>query len=815
MAEADATNTIKSIDEIETSPDGVARRWLAELDLAGENEDEWRKDVQKCWELYQSKKAADNSFNIFWSNVETLRPAIYNSTPRPDVRRRFRDADPVGKVASKVLERALAYSIDDYDFDSEMKAVVLDTEVTGRGVARVKYDPTIVETASEENSSEYEDGEEAEPSDGEVTDETADCEHVQWDDFRHGPAKVWAKVPWVAFRHQFHYEDLVRYFTKKVADACVMTEQSSEAAKGFGEDLRTLLLVCEVWEIWDKDSRRVLFISDGFKNGPLKEVDDPLRLLNFFPLPCPVYAIEDTTTLVPGIPYRKYEQQAKELNRITYRINRIVDALKVRGAYSASLAELPQILEAEDQDFIPIQNESAINSMGGLDKAIWIMPIEKLVTVLKELLGARAACIQTIYEITGMGDVMRGVSNPHETAHAQDLKSQWGSLRLQRVQRDVQKFVRDVLRLKSEIMAEHFAPEKLAMMTGVQLPTEDDKKQVQAAMQEMQEQAQQAQQGGQPPQPPDPEQMQQAQEILKLPTWDDVMKLLKSDEMRQYRIDIETDSTIAETIQQDAEGMQQAVTALSALATAFAPAIQMGFLSVDVFKSLATRIARTMKMGEAVEDAIDAIQQPPPQAAAAPEDHSVQVAQIKEEGAAKRNTENNQTKQQLADAKKQTDEQKNQIEVMQQQFEERDNERQRQHEVMLEKIKAQNEAMIAQMEAKFDAAIKMQLGQMQQQTQMAGIASTERQTGQKIDSQETLGAAQMESAERQNTQKVQSSNVQAAAKIESTDRQTAAKIESSDAQTKTKVQSAEKTNSDNNKSAERQAAAKAKSQPKK
>ena len=121
MAEADASNNFKTVDEIESSPDGIVRRWLSEIELADEAEKEWREDAKKCWELYQSKKSEANTFNIFWSNVETKRPAIYNSTPRPDVRRRFRDPDPVGKVASNVLERALAFSIDDYDFDGLMR----------------------------------------------------------------------------------------------------------------------------------------------------------------------------------------------------------------------------------------------------------------------------------------------------------------------------------------------------------------------------------------------------------------------------------------------------------------------------------------------------------------------------------------------------------------------------------------------------------------------------------------------------------------------------------------------------------------------
>ena len=35
-------------------------------------------------------------FNILWSNVQTLRPAVYAKLPKADISRRFGDNDPVG-----------------------------------------------------------------------------------------------------------------------------------------------------------------------------------------------------------------------------------------------------------------------------------------------------------------------------------------------------------------------------------------------------------------------------------------------------------------------------------------------------------------------------------------------------------------------------------------------------------------------------------------------------------------------------------------------------------------------------------------------
>lgn len=623
MADNQTGTALKSTKEIEDSPAGVVRRWVAELDLASTTEEKWRKQADSAWDLYRSKDPRGHSFNILWSNTETMRPALYNSQPRPDVRRRFRDADPVGKVASSVLERSLTYSIDAYDFDQEIKLLILDSLLCGRGVSRVKYVPKI--------------------QDEEVTGEKAVCEQVQWKDFRNGPGKTWNEVRWIAFRHDFTYDECLKQFDKDIADALKYTERGKFSNDDkYNEDVKSLIKTTEVWEFWDKDSRKTHFISPSYDVKPCKTIEDSLKLEDFFPMPRPLYAIEDSESLIPQIPYEKYQNQAEELNDISFRLRKVVKALKVRGAYAAHLSEVAKIIDADDAEMIPVENSSLLAEIGGFEKAIYIMPIDKLVQVFEGLLNARSSVVQTIYEITGLGDIMRGVSNPHETLGAQQLKSQWGSLRLQRSQREVQRYIRDVLRLKAEVMAEHFDVKTFMSMTGVMLPTEEHKQQAAQIIQASQQpppQAPPAQPGEPPtpaPAPPQipPDTLDAAESALRLPTWDDVMGLLKSEYMRMYRIDIETDSTVQETLTKDVQGFSESITGIVQLFTGMGPAIQEGILSVEVVKQLALSAARLSRMGQAVEDALEQIKQPPPKPAEqAPPDFTLQIAQIKAQNA--------------------------------------------------------------------------------------------------------------------------------------------------------------------------------------
>lgn len=619
----------------DASPRGIVRKWKNEITLAERRFQTWWKEADQVYDIYEAESQTQNSYNVLWSNTEVLRPALYNSTPAPDVRRRFRDEDVLGKTVSKVLQRALDYTVDDYeaeDFDDEMKAVVLDTLITGRGKARVKYVPVFVPMPlpAPDQPAEIQPGLESAPPPQPspaappeavaaqaapaemVADESAKCEHVYYKDYLHGPGKKWSQVPWEAYRHCLDRDELVQMFGPDIGGR-VPLDEAKKDEKTEDKDLNDQNRTAEVWEIWDKRSRRAIFINKGFEDGPLLDVEDPLQLAGFFPGPKPLYAIETTRTLIPIPPYRLYKQQAKELNRITTRINVITEHLKVRGAYAAGITEIGNILKLGDGEMAPIVNVTQLAAAGGLDKALWMMPIEALAAALQQLYLAREQIKQVIAELTGLSDIIRGSTDPNETKGAQQLKSQWGTLRLQRLQREVQRFARDLIRLLGEIISQQFSPEKLAAITQVELPTPEQKMQAQMAVQQAELAAQQAQAlppqvdpaTGQPMPPPGPP--PEAIAVLEQPTWDDVMGVLKSDELRGYKVDIETDSTVAETIDRDMAGLSEVLQALGQFLQIIGPMVQQGFIPIDAAKEIALTICRRARMGMAVEDQIQSI----------------------------------------------------------------------------------------------------------------------------------------------------------------------------------------------------------------
>jgi hypothetical protein len=465
---------------------------------------------------------------------------------------------------------------------------------------------------------------EGEGDQAQVVWESVECEQIDWKDFRMGPGRRWSEKPWVAFRYRLTRDQFDKAFptmkSKDIRPDWIAEGKDKADERKVSDTFKRFT----VWKIWDKETRQVHFLSPAYKESLLKSEPDPLKLQNFFPCPRPYYDIEDPNNTIPLVPFNMYRDQADELDRLTKRINGIIAVLRWRGVRSADITEFMDLSNAKDGELVASQNLNQIIKDGGIEKAVWLMPIDKAVVVLRELYVAREQIKQTIFEITGVADIMRGQTDPNETLGAQQIKAQWGSIRLQHRQAEVQRVARDLIRLKAEIIAEHFSPQTLSIMTGIKLPTQEEKQAAQQQMQILQQPPQQ----GQPPAPP--EMMQGLEELLKQPTWDEVMAVIKSDGPRGYRIDIETDSTIQADVLRQQQSMTQFVQGSGQYFQAVAPAIQAGAMPMETAVKIYSSFARVFKLGRQVEDALDQLGQQaaqPQQPKPSPEEMALQAKQ--------------------------------------------------------------------------------------------------------------------------------------------------------------------------------------------
>lgn len=614
--------------------------WFKEVEASRKRERHFRNQGRKLVKMYEAEEETSDSYNILWANTETLTPALYSATPTPQVERRYKDADPMGGAASQVTNRLLVYLLDPGDrayapFDSLIASAVVEALVPGRGTTRFKYD-FEAETVS--------DGDDAASSSQRVKEEIACGEHVSWDKFLHSYAKTWNQVWWVAFEHELNKEEIKAQFADNPAAVAELlkaigTRSTSSDAGEEGKNQEETCDTVPVLEVWDKRDNTVCFISEDYREDYLKApAPDTLKLTGFFPCPEPLCFARKISGMVPVAPYNFYAAQAKELNKISVRITKIIEALKVRGFYDGQVLELKALLTSEDNTLMGVKNSSILAQGGALEKAIWLFPVEKLILVLQQLYAQRQQIKQVIYELTGVADIMRGSSQASETLGAQKLKNQWGTLRMKTPQRQVQRYVKDCLRIMAEIGVDKFSQETIAKMTGLPFVTKAEKMQAQAQLQQaqqmMQMQSGQPPQPGQPPAGPPPQLQQllaQAQKTLSTPAWEDVLAILKDDMLRSYKIDIETNSTVDLEATEDKQAITDILQAISQFMLGIGPLVQDGSMPFDAAKEMLLAIIRRFRFGPQLEEALGKMQAPPPKTdpvAAA----KAQAEQIKQQG---------------------------------------------------------------------------------------------------------------------------------------------------------------------------------------
>ena len=624
----DAAETPKPYDGVALKKEGG--QWMERIRAAEKREEDWRKDAAEAEKAFANdikESGCLYDFNILHSNVETIVPAIYNSTPIPDVRRRFIEAigeppqDPTPQILQQaaqqmglspeqaqqamqspqgqqmaqqamqsqqarmmlakyqqelqahqakaqrdedakafgdMIEQAITVQIDDNRLDIEIEREAQDSFLSGRGIVRVKFDASFEGDV--------------------VSNEHFEFEAVSWRDFRMGPAKRWDKVPWEAFRHTASRETL----EAKVIDPEIEASQRGVAdipTTGPENDEDDI----PYWEIWCKETRKVYFIREH-DGHILKIVDDPLGLKGFFPNPAPVQPITLTGKMTPVCPFTIYRKLADELDTITKRINKIMEGLKVRGIIAGDASALVALAEAGDNEIRVETNLEGLAQTGGLEKAIMWWPVEQAVKVLKELYAQREIVKASIYEITGISDIVRGASQPSETATAQQIKTQWGALRIQKMQRMIERQVRDLFGMMAELIASKFSPDTLYQMTGIEVTPG-------------------------------------MQEFMQQPT------------LTGYRIDVESDSTVRADLTRQKQDMSDFITGSANFFKTMAPLMadspEAAGPIIDIYASMAS----VFKLGRQAEDALEKLGDIAKQAASKPRPNpEAEAARMEQEG---------------------------------------------------------------------------------------------------------------------------------------------------------------------------------------
>ena len=624
MSAANGGTILSERDAIEGGQT-LAKLWIEKIKLQIEENKDWSDDATMAIAVYEASRTLEGrayrkpTFNIFHSNIETLVPAVYNSTPVPDVRRRFGDKDAGARLSATICERALVSSLDGYDFDGAMKDAVRSACVTGQGQARVRYLP-IHGPSFDVDGQQYD----------ALVHEEVQAEPIRWNRYVQGPAQTWEQVPWIALLHDLTQDECARLmepdgsdpeYQQKFADAKDRLLQlpfgsSGGTSEADRDRAKGVLQTIPVWEVWDKTSKSVLFVTEHDPYFPLTVKTDPLGLANFFPVPKPIQIIRRVSSMRPVCPHNVYADLIEEIEDVTRRIRSIIKDMRIRALSDPKLGrDLELLKDAGDGEVINANSTELFLNGQQLKNLIAWWPVEQDVAVLQQLMAHRESIKQIIYEVTGISDILRGATNPNETLGAQQIKATWGSQRVQELQQEIARFARDLLRLKAEVIFGKFQDETIRNMTL--LPEEPDQEEIQKQIAAQVQQTQQA--GG------DPGQMDQQQSMMLQAALEQAQQQAEDQfgkalafmrsQLRFFKVDVETDSTVRADLARDQQRMNEFLQGTATFGQAMAQIAQvLPALVPGMTKIYTAMVRRTMRLGKSIEDVLDNLEEAAEQA---------------------------------------------------------------------------------------------------------------------------------------------------------------------------------------------------------
>jgi hypothetical protein len=198
---------------------------------------------------------------------------------------------------------------------------------------------------------------------------------------------------------------------------------------------------------------------------------------------------------------------------------------------------------------------------------------------------------------------MRGTTNARETLGAQELKSQYSSVRLQYVQGEVSNFVREALIIKSQIITKHCQPETIKKWSNI-----DSTPDAQYA--------------------------------------DAAIQLLQSSEISEYKIDINEEGLALPDYNQEKQVRIDFLTTIGQFLSQAAPITAAIPESLPYLVQMIRWVAAGMRGSDEIQGVLDQaidmlnknpqLGKPQPQQQKPPDTTSIPVAQIKEQGATQR-----------------------------------------------------------------------------------------------------------------------------------------------------------------------------------
>ena len=366
----------------------------------------------------------------------------------------------------------------------------------------------------------------------------------------------WEQCERIAFEIHFSEPQF-----KQVFGVAAYTKLSLGQSTDDSQPKRQTIKVFEYWDKYEKQCYWLPETGDEFltPKGYLVPGDDAdeyteneygsglYNLEKIFPCPKPLIINAPTDEFWPIPEYYQVVEILEDIHMIFSRMVTATRAYRSRLLYDSSIDGLQSALnEASEADAIGITNLGMALSSGGGDLKNFAQYIntEGVILSLQQLYQSLEQRLQSLFKLTGTSDLLQGLTttNTDKTLGERQMEEKYAINQLAEYQRKMQEYVRDSYQLLCEMALKNFKDSSLDKYIMPQTLDEDNRSRYRAAI-----------------------------------------GMLKENEKR-FRIELETDSTIAINEQFDKAMRIELVNILTAALekTANVAATQPGLVKIDL-----------------------------------------------------------------------------------------------------------------------------------------------------------------------------------------------------------------------------------------
>jgi hypothetical protein len=334
-------------------------------------------------------------------------------------------------------------------------------------------------------------------------------------------ARKWNAGTRIAFEYEYSYREFIARFGKKAFDKLDIGDQTDHKSNG---------KPIKVVEYHDKFLKEVRWFADNSTDffQPLEMMDidvqslekvegereeydnsDLYGLTGFFPCTEPLLFNASTREFWPTPEYFQVADIIDDIHSIVDRMVLLTKAIRVRFFFDSSITQLQSLIgETGEGGGLGIPNlEQTLMAGGGkLTNLVAYFPVDDMITGLSNMYTAFEQRLNMFYQVTGLSDLIRGQTNPDsdKTFGERQMEGKFALNRIEPFQRRLQEWIKDNYQLGMELALKMFSDKSLDEYITPQTLDKEDKDRYIAAL-----------------------------------------EMLKNNKRSRFRVDFETDSTIA------------------------------------------------------------------------------------------------------------------------------------------------------------------------------------------------------------------------------------------------------------------------------